>query len=374
MHIDEKASAVASLGMTEVLNSLPDGAYITDRNRTILFWNRAAERITGWPASEVVGRTCFDNVLCHVDQDGEKLCGHERCPLHRSIVTGEASEQSLLVFARSRHGEQIAVEVSVSPLRNETGGVVGGVAVCRAVSAAVVGVVRGRGIVWGVGGRLPSGDRRVTFALHSEASQLVGGDFARVDRIDADRYAVLLLDVRGHGLAAALYTMYLRAQWDDRRPVWADPAGVLAAINRHVNELSPDAGYLATAVALAYDAEHGEVRLVRAGHPAPVVLGIDGGGREVGAQQAALGLLGDTVYAEDRVTLQPGESLLLYSDGAVEMLDQAGGELGLSGLLDSIQCGGRRVPDLAGVPERLLRRSNCIRQPDDLTLLSLTRH
>jgi PAS domain-containing protein len=70
-----------------LLNSLADGLYVTDLDRRILFWNSAAERITGWAAQEVVGRTCFDNILCHVDKDGHALCGQEYCPLPRSIVT-----------------------------------------------------------------------------------------------------------------------------------------------------------------------------------------------------------------------------------------------------------------------------------------------
>lgn len=44
-------------------------------------WSKSAERITGWTAAEVVGRPCFDNILCHIDKDGHLLCGKEDCPL-----------------------------------------------------------------------------------------------------------------------------------------------------------------------------------------------------------------------------------------------------------------------------------------------------
>lgn len=46
-----------------------------------LRWSKSAERITGWTAAEVVGRPCFDNILCHIDKDGHLLCGKEDCPL-----------------------------------------------------------------------------------------------------------------------------------------------------------------------------------------------------------------------------------------------------------------------------------------------------
>ncbi len=373
MQIEGKASVLTSLSVGDVLNSLADGAYVTDRDRTILFWNDAAERITGWPAADVVGRTCFDNVLCHVDQDGEKLCGHERCPLHRSIVTGVPSDEPVLVYANTRLGDRIAVEVSVSPLRDGSGQVVGGLEVFRDMSAATDDLLRARQIQKDLAGPLLEGDPLVKFRLRSEASQLVGGDFTRVEKLDGHRYAILLLDVRGHGLAAALYTMYLRAQWDDLKEQWTSPAKVLDGINRHVFDLAPEAGYLATAVTALYHADSGELCLVRAGHPAPVLLRVDGSHQELGSNQPALGLMADTRYREERIQVKMGESVLVYSDGAVELFDHAGNEVGLAGLLESIPRNAQHVPDLDAAPERLLQRSCCIRQPDDLTLLSLTR-
>ena len=71
-------SVLSGLPTPALLNSLADGAYITDVDRKILFWNHAAERITGWPAQEVVGRTCHDNLLVHEDKDGHPLCGKEQ--------------------------------------------------------------------------------------------------------------------------------------------------------------------------------------------------------------------------------------------------------------------------------------------------------
>ena len=52
---------------SELLNLLADGAYITDTDRRIVFWNRAAQRITGWGAEEVVGHTCGDKLLVYAD-------------------------------------------------------------------------------------------------------------------------------------------------------------------------------------------------------------------------------------------------------------------------------------------------------------------
>ena len=64
----------------QILDSLGDGVYVTDLDRKITYWNKAAERITGWKAEEILGHDCFDDILCHVDKDGHCMCGKEYCP------------------------------------------------------------------------------------------------------------------------------------------------------------------------------------------------------------------------------------------------------------------------------------------------------
>ena len=136
--------SVQRLGAPEILNAMGDGVYVTNLSRKILFWNKAAERITGWSADEVVGRSCFDNILIHIDKDGHKLCGEEYCPLHRCIITGQASEQPLLVYAQNRAGKRVPVEVSVSPILNPSGRILGGIEVFRDLNSGFEDLVRAK--------------------------------------------------------------------------------------------------------------------------------------------------------------------------------------------------------------------------------------
>ena len=53
-----------------ILDNLFDGVYFTDPNRTIIYWNQAAEDITGYAAEEVIGKRCADNILMHVNDAG----------------------------------------------------------------------------------------------------------------------------------------------------------------------------------------------------------------------------------------------------------------------------------------------------------------
>ena len=52
----------------QIIDNLNDGIYIVDRQRHIIYWNDAAEHISGFKAGEVVGSSCADNILCHVDE------------------------------------------------------------------------------------------------------------------------------------------------------------------------------------------------------------------------------------------------------------------------------------------------------------------
>ena len=131
MSLDSLETQFEQIGAREILDALADGAYITDADRKIVFWSRAAERITGWSARDVVNHHCADNILVHVDKDGNQLCSDVHCPLHRAMVTGEMSEEPFLVFAQHKQGYRIPLEVSVAPLRDPAGRMVGGIEVFR---------------------------------------------------------------------------------------------------------------------------------------------------------------------------------------------------------------------------------------------------
>jgi PAS domain S-box-containing protein len=63
---------------TTVQENLSDGVYFVDRGRRILYWNKGAERITGYSKDEVLGRRCRDNLLNHCDDAGTILCTTHR--------------------------------------------------------------------------------------------------------------------------------------------------------------------------------------------------------------------------------------------------------------------------------------------------------
>jgi diguanylate cyclase (GGDEF)-like protein/PAS domain S-box-containing protein len=109
-----------------VLNSLFDGLYFVDRERRITFWNRTAERLTGYEAREVVGRRCADNILVHVDGEGHNLC-EGLCPVARTLQDGASREAD--VFLHHRKGHRVPVAVRIAPLMGSDGQIEGAVEV-----------------------------------------------------------------------------------------------------------------------------------------------------------------------------------------------------------------------------------------------------
>jgi diguanylate cyclase (GGDEF)-like protein/PAS domain S-box-containing protein len=108
----------------DLLENMYDGLYSVDTGRKITYWNKAAERITGFSAKEVVGSHCSDNILIHVDGKGNNLCSN-MCPLEKTIKSGISSEAE--VFLHHKNGHRVAVWVRMTPLFDANDRVVGGV-------------------------------------------------------------------------------------------------------------------------------------------------------------------------------------------------------------------------------------------------------
>ncbi len=107
-----------------VVENLYDGVYYVDPSRTITYWNRGAERITGYCAAEVVGRRCMDGLLMHVDAKGEQLC-HTICPLAETMRDGHLREAH--IFLQHKDGHRHPVAVRAAPIHAPDGTVIGAV-------------------------------------------------------------------------------------------------------------------------------------------------------------------------------------------------------------------------------------------------------
>ena len=107
-----------------IIENLHDGLYFVDKNRVITYWNKAAEKISGYSADEVIGRSCSDNILCHVDGDGNNLCT-STCALASTIADNIPRESE--IYMHHKDGHRIPVSVRISALVDSNGKTIGGI-------------------------------------------------------------------------------------------------------------------------------------------------------------------------------------------------------------------------------------------------------
>jgi diguanylate cyclase (GGDEF)-like protein/PAS domain S-box-containing protein len=122
-----------------LLDNLSEGVYFVDKERKINYWNKSAQRITGYAESEVLGKRCSDNILMHINEKGQNLCGG-LCPLAEGISRNRNCNKEIFLYHKDGH--RIPVSVHVTPIRNEKGGVIGAVEVFSDNSDKMIAIQR----------------------------------------------------------------------------------------------------------------------------------------------------------------------------------------------------------------------------------------
>lgn len=151
----------------------------------------------------------------------------------------------------------------------------------------------------------------------------MAGDFYDFLVIDENRIGVLVADVSGHGVPAALIASMVKIAFVSQAPYAADPARVLAGLNQMLcGKLESD---FVTAGYLFIDTELQTASYAGAGHP-PLMLcrPAEKEIREISQKSVILGQITDTVYKKTDLKLLRGDRLILYTDGIVEALNPAG--------------------------------------------------
>ncbi len=150
----------------------------------------------------------------------------------------------------------------------------------------------------------------------------VGGDWYDVIPLSGGRAGLVLGDVMGKGLPAAIVMGQLRTAARAYALDGHGPAGVTDRLDAMVRAL--DGNHMATMIYMAVDPASLEVRFTRAGHPPPVLVRPDGSVSVLeGGGSVPLGVSDEPDHAEETVQLEPGATLLLYSDGLIERRDES---------------------------------------------------
>lgn len=189
-------------------------------------------------------------------------------------------------------------------------------------------------------GLLPEGAPSVDsyrFAHSYRTANEVGGDYYDFLPLADGRLALVVGDASGHGMAAGLLMAIANATLKTALDVSPEPAQVLTILNRSLCRTGSRRAFM-TMFYGVLTPEDGRLDYLSAGHPFPFLRRADGRIEELGRGGFPLGMKGDLDLRVTSTRLEPGDLLLLYSDGMVEALDRAGRAFGferLRGLLST---------------------------------------
>ncbi|HUO07468.1 MAG TPA: PP2C family protein-serine/threonine phosphatase [Phycisphaerae bacterium] len=225
---------------------------------------------------------------------------------------------------------------------------------------------------------------KVSFNVLFRPASYVSGDIYDATRVDEDHVAFFIADAVGHGMPAALLTIFIKRTLQTKEITKGGyriipPDEALAHLN---NELVTQQLSLCQFVTMAYgilNTKTLELQWARAGHPLPMHLHANGKAEELDLDGALLGVFENEQFPLQKVQLRPGDSILLYSDGFESAFTDTGGRGGGGGVINERYrtefaklAGPRPTERFNALVQQLDQQEGSLHQRDDLTALLLT--
>ncbi|MHC1728618.1 MAG: PP2C family protein-serine/threonine phosphatase [Syntrophobacteraceae bacterium] len=211
------------------------------------------------------------------------------------------------------------------------------------------------------------------FDAHYQSAQEVGGDFYDFIPLDEDHIGILIGDVSGKGVASALFMAKFTTDFHLAAIRERDPAKVLSLIgNKVCNESCR--GMFVTLLYIVLDKRADEIVYVNAGHLPPVVWNSSEDRYMTlrGSGGPPLGILPELMYGSDKVSLRPGDCILLSTDGLIEAKNEQGARFGWERVEEAMRSGSSDVQSAKGrISCALAEFEQGCPQADDTTLVLL---
>ena len=200
----------------------------------------------------------------------------------------------------------------------------------------------------------------------------VGGDFYDFFFIDEHNLCFLIADVAGKGVPAALYMMVAKTLLKSEGQRLGEPDQILGYVN-NVLATDNDSCMFATVFCAILDSRNGEVRFANAGHNPPLVIDSQGIRYLTLKSGFVLGPMEDMVYTTERLTLQPGDTLFLYTDGVTEATNSVDELFGEPQLLHALQNSPKEdLEDMIHyIRAEVTQHANGAPQSDDVTMVAI---
>jgi serine phosphatase RsbU (regulator of sigma subunit) len=198
----------------------------------------------------------------------------------------------------------------------------------------------------------------------------VGGDFFNYFVLDTGQVALLMGDVSGKGVGAALLMANIQASLRVRMGLGQDLSAVADAIDRDIDENSPGPVY-ATLFLGVLDPVTRLLRYVNAGHNPQYVFHTNGGLHRMPATGLPVGLLSGRGYREEQVQLAPGDQLFFYTDGCVESENEQGEMFGIERLEPLLVAAAQSPAPIKRIEEDIAAFRGKSEPLDDATLMTV---
>lgn len=215
-------------------------------------------------------------------------------------------------------------------------------------------------------------DPRIDVAAQLEAAKSVGGDFYDIIRLDEDRIVIIIADVTGKGVPAALFMALSKALTKSAMlRATSDLAETAALLNAELMRDSGDQLGLTMLLCLI-DLTSGTVEMVNAGHDNPLRIGTDGSVSEEALEGGPPFCIIDYPWPAEQITLLPGEALVLITDGVTEAQNRSQALFGNQRTRDALLTGHSSAAEMVENLCLAVRRfEDGTDASDDLTVVAL---
>ncbi len=352
--------------MKNLMDHIEDNIYFMDREGRIILINQAGAKWLGFASpAEVEGKTDLD---IFTNEHGRAAFEDEQRIMKTGIpILGQEEKETW------SDGRITWVSTSKMPLRNDTGQVVGAFGISRDITAhkeaeiaAAQYAEQNRQFRESLEDDLrmaaqlqktffptsypvfPIGamgeDSLIEFCHHYHSGGMVGGDFCSIRKLSATEVGIFMCDVMGHGVRAALGTAIVRAMVEEISDKEKDPGKFLKHMNHILMPIlrQKDLFLYSTACYMVLDASTGTVRMANAGHPMPIYLNAQTRCAEWFAENRdfagpALAISEGAEYSSIERTIEPGDTMFMYTDGIYEVAGADEEEFGEERLLSAAQ-------------------------------------